>query len=123
MVEGCRIRELPDGGQEFVLDEPALTFIRIDYQSRFQFGSTEVVIDSPFQLEIDGVTHHLDPQRWEALGPLLALFPGTMRWLWTSAQGALTAVFQSGARVTVTPDAVTRAWTVGDVYCLPAGRP
>jgi hypothetical protein len=119
-MDGCLIRELPDGGREFVLDEPVLTFIRIDHQSRLQFGETEVVIDSPFELEVDGVTHHLDPRRWDALGPLAALFPGSLRWLWTSAQGALTGVFQSGARVRVTPDPVTRAWSVGTVYCLPS---
>lgn len=123
MVEGARIRELPDGGREFVLDEPTLSFIRIDYQSRLQFGETEVVIGSPFELEMDGVVHHLDPRRWEALGPLVALFPGTLRWLWTSAHGALTAVFQNGARVRVTPDAMTRAWSVGNVYSLPGGSP
>ena len=54
---------------------------------RLQFGQTEVVIGSPFDLEIDGVVHHLDPRRWDALGPLVALFPGTLRWLWTSADG------------------------------------
>ena len=117
MVDGCQIRELPDGGKEFVLDDPALSFIRIDEQSRLQFGTTEVVIGIPFTVEVDGSVHHLDPHRTEALGPLVALFPGTMRWLWTSAEGELTAVFESGAKVKVTPDAMSKAWSVGNVYC------
>ena len=121
MVDGCQIRELPDGGREFVLDEPSLSFIRIDYQSRLQFGRTEVAIGSPFVLAAAGAVHYLDPQRRDALGPLVALFPGALRWLWTSAEGELTAVFQSGATVTVAPDPTSRAWSVGTVYCLPAG--
>jgi hypothetical protein len=121
VVEGCQIRELPDGGSEFVLDEPALSFIRVDYRSKLQFGRTEVVIGGPFELEINGVVHHLDPQRWDALGPLVALFPGSVRWLWASAQGDLTAVFEGGAKVMVAPDAMSKAWSVGNVYCVPAG--
>ena len=93
MLEGCWIRELPDGGREFVLEETALSFIRIDHQSRLQFGRTEVMIGSPFVLEMDGVVHHLSPQRWDALGPLVALYPGSVRWLWTSPEGELTLVF------------------------------
>src|SRR5580692_7399057 len=97
--DGLQIRELPDGGKEFVLDDPALSFIRIDDQSRLQFGDTEMVIGIPFTLELDGNVHHLDPQRTDALGPLVALYPSTMRWLWTSVDGELTAVFEGGAKV------------------------
>ena len=49
----------------------------------------------------------------------MALFPSTMRWLWTSAEGELNAVFESGAKVKVTPDAMSKAWSVGNVYCMP----
>ncbi len=121
MVEGLQIRELPDGGTEFVLDQPELSFVRIDHQSRLQFGATELVIGVPFTLEINGVAHHLNPHRWDALGPFVALYPSTMRWLWTSADGELTAGFESGARMRVTPDAMSKAWSVGNVYCLPSG--
>lgn len=119
MADGLQIRELPDGGKEFVLDDPALSFIRIDDQSRLQFGDTEVVIGIPFTLELDGNVHHLDPRRTDALGPLVALYPSTMRWLWTSVDGELTAVFEGGAKVKVTPDAMSKAWSVGNVYCMP----
>ncbi len=120
-MDGCRIRELPDGGREFVLDEPALTSIRINDQSTLQFGETDLVLDSPFVVEIAGVTHHLDPRRWDALGPLVALYPATVRWLWTSAQGQLTVVFDDGSRLSVSPDPVNKAWSVGTVYCMPTG--
>ncbi|MBF6555731.1 MAG: hypothetical protein IVW52_06070 [Acidimicrobiales bacterium] len=121
MVDGCQIRELPDGGREFVLDEPSLSFIRVDHQSRLQFGRTEVAIGSPFVVAYGGTDYRLDPRRREALGPLLALFPGALRWLWTSAEGELTAVFQSGAKVMVPPDPVSKAWSVGTVYGVPDG--
>jgi hypothetical protein len=119
VADGLQIRELPDGGKEFVLDDPTLSFIRIDDQSRLQFGDTEVVIGIPFTLEIGGDVLHLDPHRSEALGPLVGLFPGTMRWLWTTVDGELTAVFESGAKVVVNPDSMSKAWSVGSVYCLP----
>ena len=119
MVDGCHIRELPDGGREFVLDEPSLSFIRVDHQSRLQFGRTEVAIGSPFIVAYGDTVHRLDPRRREALGPLLALFPGALRWLWTSAEGELAAVFQSGAKVTVPPDPVSKAWSVGRAHGIP----
>jgi hypothetical protein len=115
------IRELPDGGSEFVLHQPTLRFIRVDDQSKLQFGETELAIGAPFRLEIDGVVHHLDPRQWKHLGPLVALYPSTVRWVWTSAVGELTAVFESGAALSVSPDPNVRAWTLGTVYCLPAG--
>jgi Family of unknown function (DUF6188) len=123
VAEGCQIRELPDGGQEFVLDEPSLSFIRIDRQSRLQFGDTEVVISSRFAVVRDGNVHRLDPQQSVGLGPLVSLFPATVRWMWTSPEGSLSVVFQNGAVVSVDPDPSVRAWSVGSVYCLPTRSP
>jgi hypothetical protein len=119
VADGLLIRELPDGGKEFLLEEPTLSYIRIDEQSRLQFGATEVVIGIPFTLEVDGNLHHLNPNHADALGPFVALYPSRMRWLWTSAEGELTAVFEGGATVRVTPDSMAKAWSVGDVYCMP----
>lgn len=116
VVEGCRIRELPDGGREFVLEESTLSFIRIDDQTRLRFGRTEVMIGSSFVLDVGGVVHHLSPQRWDALGPLVALYPSSVRWLWASATGDLTLVFHHGPVLTVSPDPTTTAWSVGNVY-------
>ena len=121
VVEGCQIRELPDGGREFVLEQTSLSFVRVDHQSRLQFGLTEVVIASPFLVEIAGRSHRLDPQRWDALGPLVALFPGSIRWLWTSVSGILTGVFHNGSKIVVSPDPMVKAWSVGSVHSLPGG--
>jgi hypothetical protein len=121
VVDGCVIRELPDGGREFVLDEPALSSIRIDHRSTLRFGVTEVAIAAPFILRSDGVTHHLDPRRTEALGPLLALYPGAVRWLWASAEGRLQVVFEHGALVSVGPSAGGTSWSVGAVSSGPDG--
>jgi hypothetical protein len=123
VADGCQIRELPDGGQEFVLDDPSLSFIRIDGQSRLQFGETEVIISTRFAVVRDGKVHQLDPGRTGGLGPLVSLFPGTARWMWTSAEGSLTVVFANGDFVSVDPAPAARAWSVGSVYCLPVGRP
>jgi hypothetical protein len=112
---------MPDGGREFILDEPVLSSIHIDDRSTLQFGAVDLVIDGPFVVEIAGVVHHLDPRRWDALGPLVALYPAKVHWLWTSPRGQLTAVFEDGSRLTVEPDTVTKAWSVGTVYCMPTG--
>ena len=121
VVEGCRIRELPDGGREFVLDETSLSFIRIDHQSRLRFGRTEVMIGGPFVLEVGGTIHHLNPQRWDGLGPLVALYPSSVKWLWTSPAGELKVIFHHGAVLSVSPDPSTTAWSVGNVYAQTSG--
>ncbi len=121
MGDSLPIRELPGGGWEFLLEDPSLSFIRIDEQSRLDFGGTEVVIGGPFVIRSDGVIHRLDPRRSDDLGPLLSLFPGSLRWLWTSADGVLTAVFENGASLTVGPDPKREAWSVGTLYCPPTG--
>ena len=122
MVDGCRIRELPDGGREFVLDEPALTSLRIDEHTGLLFGQTEVVIERPFDLILEGRVERLDPGQPATLGPLLTLYPATVRWMWTSVDGELTVEFHGGEKLRVRPDPLTRAWSVGNIYCLPAGR-
>jgi len=119
VVEGCVLRELPDGGTEFVLDDPALSYIRVDRQCRLQFGRTEVVIAGPFVLWLDGIRHRLDPRRTDTLGPLLVLYPGTVRWLWATPEGDLQAVFESGSRLRVPTDRSGTSWSVGNVYSVP----
>jgi Family of unknown function (DUF6188) len=116
VVEGCVIRELPDGGSEFVLDEPTLSFIRVDRQSRLQFGRTDVVVGGPFLLRLDGIDHRLDPRHTDTLGPLLVLYPGTVRWLWATPDGDLLAVFENGSRLSVPTDRTGTSWSVGNVY-------
>ncbi len=115
------MRELPGGAREFVLEVRTLSFVRIDRRSRMQFGPTEVVIGCPFTVETEGTVHSLDPIRRGGLGPLAALYPDAVRWLWTTAEGELTAAFESGARLCVPPDPVLTAWSVGDVHCRRRG--
>jgi hypothetical protein len=119
--DGFVVRQMPDGGIEFVLEERLLDHVCIDHWSRLRFGSTEVAIRTPFSLEHAGLMHRLDPNRRDALGPLLSLFPGSLRWLWTSAVGELAAVFVDGSVMHVSPHPVSSAWSVGDVSSLPAG--
>ena len=67
---GAEIRTLPDGGREFILTEPKLTFIRIDMQSRLQFGEAQLEIETPFTLTTNDRSYELDPQGRGALAPL-----------------------------------------------------
>ena len=106
------IRELPDGGKEFVLDDPVLAWIQIDIRVHLRFGAAEVVLGGPFDVNLDGIVYRLDPQRVEGLGPVLALFPGTARWLWSAPDGWLTLVFEHGARLRVGPGGPPGAWVL-----------
>jgi Family of unknown function (DUF6188) len=119
--EGCEIRELPDGGRVFELAEPMLSYIRIDHQTRLQFGEAELVIECPFSLRAADATHELDPEQRAALGPLLALYPDTMASLVMSPDGTLTATFESGRSVVVRPDRRYEAWNIGGFWCRPGG--
>ncbi len=110
---GHHLRELPDGSIEFVLDVPILSCLVIDEVSILRFGRTDVVIADPFELEVDGVGYYLDPHRHDTLGPLLATYPGTARWLWAAPDGTLNLVFMQGQRLVVPGPAVRSAWSVG----------
>ncbi len=112
MPEGYVIRELPDGGREFLLVDPVLAWVRIDDRVHLRFGPAEIVLGGPFDVVVDGVGHHLDPRRAEELGPVLALFPGTARWLWAGPDGRLTLEFEHGGRLGVRPGGPPGAWAV-----------
>ena len=96
-----------------MLDVPVLSCLVIDDAVTLRFGRTDVVIGDPFELEVDGVGHHLDPHRHDTLGPLLATYPGTAQWLWASPDGTLHLVFMQGQRLVVPGPAVRSAWSVG----------
>jgi len=106
------LRELPDGSLEFVLEDPVLACLVVDERVTLRFGRTDVVVADAFDLEVDGVGHRLDPHRHDTLGPLLATYPGTARWLWASPTGELTLVFMQGQRLIVPGPAVRSAWWV-----------
>ena len=112
MADAFVIRELPDGSQEFVLDDPVLAGIQIDDRVHLRFGVVEVVLGGPFDVDLDGIVHRLDPRRVEGLGPVLALYPGTARWLWAAPDGCLTLVFEHGARLRVRPGGPPGAWAL-----------
>ena len=110
---GFRLRELPDGGVEFVLENPVLTGVVVADRVVLRFGATDVVVADPFELEVDEVGHRLDPARPETLGPLLAVYPATARWLYASPDGGLVLVLRGGPRLVVPGPAVRRSWFVG----------
>jgi hypothetical protein len=61
------------------VEQRDLTYVRVDHQTRLQFGSTEFVIECPFTLTTDGAVHRLDPESRIDLGPLLAVYPARWR--------------------------------------------
>ena len=113
MSDGVLVRELPDGGSEFVLENPVLSTLVVDGGLTLRFGRTEVAVAGPCSLELDGVSHRLDPRVPHTLAPLLSCIPGTARWLWSSTDGSLTVVLMQGQRLVVPGRPVPSPWTVG----------
>ena len=96
-----------------------LSFIRIDHQTRLQFGGTEVVIESPFVLEVSGNRYELDPGERATLGPVLSLYPDSLSSASVDNAGTLFLRFASGATIRVDQDPQFEAWQVnGPGNCL-----
>lgn len=119
--EGCEILELPDGTREFRLHEQTLNWIRIDHQTRLQFGKAELVIECPFSLDRAGDVSSLDPSDRAGLGQLLRLYPDVAAHLGMSPDGTLTVKFESGAALTVPPHPSYEAWSICGFWCPPGG--
>jgi hypothetical protein len=111
--DGALRRELPDGGHQFVLEDPVLDRIVIDDRVTLCFGRTEVTVSGLFTFEVDRVGHRLDPGFPDSLAPLLAAYPGSARWLWASPEGELTLVLMQGQRLVVPEAPAPGAWSVG----------
>lgn len=89
-----------------------LTFIRIDHQTRLQFGEVEVVIETPFVLTLAGTDHLLDPADRDGLGRLLGIYPDSLTSGQVEPDGTLVLHFAGGASVSVRPDPSYEAWSV-----------
>jgi hypothetical protein len=118
---GCEIRTLPDGGRDFILTEPKLSFIRIDMQSRLQFGEAQLEIETPFTLTTTDGSYELDPGDRAGLGPLLSLYPDQIVHLMMRRDGTLDATFASGSVLTVKPHPKYEAWNIAGFWCAPGG--
>jgi hypothetical protein len=112
--DGVVHRELPDGGHEFVLEDPVLRALEVHRAVILRFGRTEVTVSGPFALEVDGVAHRLDPSVPESLAPLLCCIPGAARWVWASADGHLTVELMQGQRLVAPGPGRQPWWSVGD---------
>jgi hypothetical protein len=110
---GVLVRELPDGGREFVLEDPVLRALVVDGGITLRFGRVDVAVTGPCTLEVDGNRHRLDPGAPDTLAPLLSCYPGSARWLWASPDGRLTVVWMQGQRLTVPGPPVPCTWSVG----------
>jgi Family of unknown function (DUF6188) len=104
-----------------------LTFVRVDHQTRLQFGEFEVVIESPFRVRArDGGEHKLDPGVRASLGPVLDLFPDELITAEVDHQATLRLRLASGASLEVPADDRFEAWQVNGpdgflVVCTPGG--
>jgi Family of unknown function (DUF6188) len=120
--QGSTDRPGDDGGLR--IPKTDLTFVRIDYQTRLQFESTEVVIECPFTLQVGEVTHNLDPGDRANLGPILALYPDRLDEATVDTSATLRLRFASGASIEVGQDIRYEAWQVNGpgnylVVCTP----
>jgi len=105
-------------------DSQDLSFIRVDHQTRLQFGGTEVVIESPFSLRAEDRELQLDPGDRASLGPILTLYPDSLASASVDEGGTLRLDFASGARIVVPQDPRYEAWQVNGpgtylVVCMP----
>ncbi len=101
-----------------------LTFIRIDHQTRLQFGPIEVVIETPFSLRIREAEMVLDPEARSTLGPLLGLYPDSLAAATVDDSATLLLTFVSGSSITVRQDPRYEAWQVNGpdnylIVCTP----
>ena len=101
-----------------------LTFIRIDHQCRLQFENTEIMIETPFSLQVEDREYQLDPEDRANFGPLLAVYPNSLLSANVDSEATLRLEFESGARVIVRQDPDYEAWQVSgpDTYlvvCVP----
>lgn len=111
--DGVLLRVLPDGGHEFVLEDPELACIVLDGRVTLCFGRTNVTVAGPFSFEMDGLDHWINPRFTESLSPLLWSYPGSARWLWASPADELTLVLMQGQRLVVPGLPVPRVALVG----------
>ena len=117
---------VPDGGLAVTVDEPDLTYVAVNFQTRLRFGSTEFVIESPFAVEDRELVHHLNPEHREGLGPLLALYPCRLSDATIHTEGVLRLNLVCGVRITVPSDETYEAWSVVGpdqrlIVCQPGG--
>ncbi len=90
-----------------------LSFIRVDHQTRLQFGGFEIVIESPFHMTApNGTEYNLDPGLRGRLGPVLDLYPDALVTATVDADASLRLRFASGATLEVPADYAFEAWHV-----------
>ena len=118
---GSAFERLPNGGIRFTLTESEISWIRIDYQCRIQFGDAELIIETPFELTAAGRWYQLDPNDRGGLGAFAALYPDTVADILMSLDGELSMTFASGARLVVPPHPRFEAWSLGGFSCVPGG--
>jgi Family of unknown function (DUF6188) len=114
----------PTHKRVLAIEQTDLAYIRIDHQTRLQFGDVEVAIGCPFNLTVDDVVYQLDPEARIDLGPLVALYPAVLSAAYVSGRADLHLEFDGGATIVVPQNADYEAWEVHDdqgwlLVCLP----
>jgi len=99
-------------GWRFNFQDRRLTFVRIDHQTRLQFGQTEVVIETAFELIDAGRVVNLDPHDRAGLGPILSMYPDELAEATADENRVLQLTFVSGKQVTVPPNESYESWSL-----------
>jgi len=111
-----------DWYREIVNEE--LAWVRIDHQTRLQFGDVEVVIEARFVLSVEGIDYPLNPADRGGLGILLRVYPDSLREGRVDPDGTLRLEFASGTSIAVPSDPQYEAWSIVGpgtalVVCIP----
>jgi hypothetical protein len=107
-----------------------VTRVSFDYALTFLIeDSSRIVVETPFDLILDGVTMSVDPESARAVAPsVLALLHSTVSRLIVRDPGILTVEFLGGDRMVVPLSNDYESWTVysdttgiGGLVCPPGG--
>lgn len=107
-----------------------LQSVLVEYTLRLQFADVYfVVVESPFQLEVNGMSVLLSPEEDadEAFEPIRQLVGQTVEAANADENGRLSIRFSNGTQMMVPPDKDYEAWSSSGpngalVVCTPGGK-
>jgi hypothetical protein len=120
-----------DGLTPLPLEELEVGRCVVDFGFTIYFGAEGepfvLRIEGAFDVELDGVAHHLDPGKPEGLGPAFALLHKTVGQAEVGDDKVLELEFSNGAHMCVPPNDKYEAWQLSGpggllIICMPGGE-